>query len=289
MDRIWQSIWDRHGPRYSWAMLTVVFVPLLTTFLIVSFAVVAVNESGAYLEACVVTAALVAVNVFVVILPRGRLFRSVQQWAAGGDIDRGQALRDTYRWTRAAGARALWFLPVWTAALLGIVAAIPGAGGSRLVQYAIVGAALGFGMALIGTHTSLQGALRPVRVALAGDTAIGDDLPRPEPTFAVWLNLAMVGSFFTFAVGGALLAVVWGPISGTPVLFAVIGCVWACLGASITSGGIIAPSLRPIRDLDEATRRVAAGDYSQRLPVVQDDDLGALAASFNRMQAGLAE
>src|SRR6185295_1361711 len=27
----------------------------------------------------------------------------------------------------------------------------------------------------------------------------------------------------------------------------------------------------------------------QRLPVVQDDDLGALAASFNRMQAGLAE
>ena len=31
------------------------------------------------------------------------------------------------------------------------------------------------------------------------------------------------------------------------------------------------------------------GTISQRLPVVQDDDLGALAASFNRMQAGLAE
>jgi adenylate cyclase len=47
--------------------------------------------------------------------------------------------------------------------------------------------------------------------------------------------------------------------------------------------------LRTIRDLAEGTQRVAAGDYSQRLPVVQDDDLGALAASFNRMQAGLAE
>lgn len=34
---------------------------------------------------------------------------------------------------------------------------------------------------------------------------------------------------------------------------------------------------------------VTASDYSQRLPVVQDDDLGALSASFNRMQAGLAE
>ena len=52
---------------------------------------------------------------------------------------------------------------------------------------------------------------------------------------------------------------------------------------------MLSPSLRPIRDLAEATDRVAAGDYSQRLPVVQDDDLGALVASFNRMQAGLAE
>ena len=45
----------------------------------------------------------------------------------------------------------------------------------------------------------------------------------------------------------------------------------------------------PIRDLAEGTERVAAGDYSQRLPVVQDDNLGALAGSFNGMQAGLAE
>jgi class 3 adenylate cyclase len=57
----------------------------------------------------------------------------------------------------------------------------------------------------------------------------------------------------------------------------------------VSVGAIFAPSLRPIRDLAEGTKRVAAGDYSRRLPVVQDDDLGALAASFNRMQAGLAE
>jgi adenylate cyclase len=52
---------------------------------------------------------------------------------------------------------------------------------------------------------------------------------------------------------------------------------------------VFSMSLRPIRDLTEATVRVGAGDYGQRVPVVQDDDLGALAASFNRMQAGLAE
>jgi class 3 adenylate cyclase len=57
----------------------------------------------------------------------------------------------------------------------------------------------------------------------------------------------------------------------------------------IAVGAAFSLSLQPIRDLAEGTERVAAGDNSQRLPVVQDDDLGALAASFNRMQAGLAE
>ena len=47
--------------------------------------------------------------------------------------------------------------------------------------------------------------------------------------------------------------------------------------------------MQPIRDLAAGAERVAAGDYGRRLPVVQDDDLGALAASFNRMQSGLAE
>jgi len=66
--------------------------------------------------------------------------------------------------------------------------------------------------------------------------------------------------------------------------------VWLTLAFAVNTVSIsFAPSLRPVRDLAEGTERVAAGDYSQRLPVVQDDDLGALAASFNRMQAGLAE
>ena len=71
--------------------------------------------------------------------------------------------------------------------------------------------------------------------------------------------------------------------------FVIAGALTIFLAVPTTVGAVFAPSLRPIRDLAEGTERVAAGDYSQRLPVVQDDDLGALAASFNRMQAGLAE
>ena len=45
----------------------------------------------------------------------------------------------------------------------------------------------------------------------------------------------------------------------------------------------------PIVDLHAATERVAAGDFSARVPVISGDETGALSASFNRMVAGLAE
>ena len=100
----------------------------------------------------------------------------------------------------------------------------------------------------------------------------------------------MLAAMFSFAVTGALLAAVSDRTSEVPVLTVVIGAALTFgLGVPIVVGVAFSPLLRPIRDLAEGTERVAAGDYSQRLPVVQDDDLGALAASFNRMQAGLAE
>jgi class 3 adenylate cyclase len=143
---------------------------------------------------------------------------------------------------------------------------------------------------LIGVHSLVEGMLRPVRVALVGDTGIGDSLPRSRPTFAAWTSLSVLAVAFTFAVGGAMLAAVFERAGGGPVLWVVIGCGLSLFFAvPLTVGLNFSPSLRPIRDLAAGTERVAAGDYSQRLPVVQDDDLGALAASFNRMQAGLAE
>ncbi len=47
--------------------------------------------------------------------------------------------------------------------------------------------------------------------------------------------------------------------------------------------------LRPIGDLQEATERVAEGDYDVKVPVTTGDELGELAASFNEMASGLAE
>ena len=46
--------------------------------------------------------------------------------------------------------------------------------------------------------------------------------------------------------------------------------------------------MRPIRDLTEGANRVAAGDYSQRLPY-STTTTSESSATFNRMQQGLAE
>jgi class 3 adenylate cyclase len=100
----------------------------------------------------------------------------------------------------------------------------------------------------------------------------------------------MLGVAFAFAVVAAMVTAVFDRANHIPAFWVVIGFgLTLGFGVPITVFASFSPALKPIRDLAEGTKRVADGDYSQRLPVVQDDDLGALAASFNRMQAGLAE
>jgi class 3 adenylate cyclase len=176
-------------------------------------------------------------------------------------------------------------------ALLSVIAgALAGAAESRLIQYGILGVCMGIALGLSSVHNVVEAAVRPVRVAIAGDTGTGDSLPRSHPSFAAWSNAFVVSVVFIFAVDGAMLAAIFSRALVEPALFIAIGVAMAVVfGVPFTVGLGFSPSLAPLRDLAAGTERVGAGDYSRRLPVVQDDDLGALAASFNRMQAGLAE
>ncbi len=290
MDRIWQWTWDRYGPRYSWAIYAVTFCVMLPIYLASSLVVVAYEESSHYIEAVAVTVVCVPVLVYVLVLPGVGPLRLAERWAAGHDVDRATALTDTYTYVRGAVARGVAGSAVPSAALLVVVGAIAGATASRLVQYAILGAFFGAAVQMPAVHSFWEGALRPARVAIAGDKGIGDSLPRPRPTFSAWSNVTMLSVAFVYALSGAMLAAVFDRASEVPVLAVGIGCALTLgFALPITVGASLSPSLQPIRDLAHGTERVAAGDYTQRLPVVQDDDLGALAASFNRMQAGLAE
>ncbi len=290
MDRIWQWAWDRHGPRYSWAAYVVTFALILPVYLLPSFVVVAAEESDHYVQAAAVTVIAVLVLVYVMLLPGQGPSRLFERWVAGQEVDRERALEATYTWARGVVARTLGGHAVGVALLLVLVGAIAGASASRLVQYGILGAAFGTAVQLIAVHSISEAVQRPARVAIAGDTGIGDSLPRSRPTFAAWSNACILATAFSFAVGGVMLGAVFDSAAPLPVLAVVLGgAATLGYGVPITVGAAFSPSLQPVRDLAAGTKRVAAGDYSQRLPVVQDDDLGALAASFNRMQAGLAE
>src|SRR6478752_2057869 len=98
------------------------------------------------------------------------------------------------------------------------------AAGSRRIQDGILGAVLGAGIQLISVHSFVEAALRPARVAIAGDTGIGDSLPRARPTFVAWSDMSMLAAVFTFGVAGAWVAAVFERVSEVPVLTVVIGC-----------------------------------------------------------------
>ena len=193
-------------------------------------------------------------------------------------------------------ARAVAVTAVWVAPLLSpsLSAAIAGATGSRLVQYGLLGAAYGARRPAGRLYTAsrkeqcgLSGSPWPVTRRLATRYPVR---VRASPRGRTFLVL---GVAFVFAVVGGMLASSSDRVERMRTPFSSPPSAGSALtigfGVPITAGLAFAPSLRPIRDLAEGTRRVAAGDYSRRLPVVQDDDLGALAASFNTMQAGLAQ
>jgi class 3 adenylate cyclase len=263
---------------------------MLAVYVPLSLLVVAFEGSGTYLEAAAVTVAAIPVLGCIVVLPGRRRILLAQRWAAGDEVDRVAALEGTYQYARTVVFRAVWVTGVWAAVVAGLVGALAGATGLRLVQYSIYGAVFGTGVQLIAYHSIMESALRPPRVALIGDTGIGDSLPRSRPTFVARSNLSMVAVAFVFTVMGASLGAVVDRARDVPILTVVIGFALALgLAVPISVGMGFSPSMQPIRDLAAGAERVAAGDYGQRLPVAQDDDLGALAASFNRMQSGLAE
>ena len=291
MDRIWQWAWDRYKSRFLLAFSVLGYPFLFFIYVFASFVVVALEKSSRYVEAAGVTAAAVVVLMCLLVLPGRRHFRPIERWAAGEEVDRATALEGTYIWARATIPRAV------------VGTAVVGRGSvgrgrcdrrsdrraaSRSTQSSAQ--SLGTAVQLISIHSYVEAALRPARVAITGDAAIGDSLPRSHPTFARWSNVSVLAAVFTFAMAGAWLAAVFDRVEEMPVLsFVLAAAMTLCFAVPMTVGAAFSLSLQPIRDLAAGTERVAAGDYSQRLPVVQDDDLGALTASFNRMQAGLAE
>jgi class 3 adenylate cyclase len=289
IDRLWQWAWDRHGTRYSWAVFALSYVVLLPIWQ-APLIIMVFEGSDGFLVAAGIAAVAEVVALWVIVQPGFTTWRLIERRASGDRVDRLEALESTYTYARAAVIRSAVVYAFLGGLLYVVVGVIAGAATARLIQYGIIGTTLFVAIDLIAIHPYIEAFMRPVRVAISANSGIGDTLPRSRPTFATWSNVSILATAWVFALAGAGFAHVIDPAGNHPASIMVIATAMTLFYAvPITVGVGFAPSLRPIRDLGEGTERVAAGDYSQRLPVVHDDDLGALAASFNRMQAGLAE
>ena len=67
----------------------------------------------------------------------------------------------------------------------------------------------------------------------------------------------------------------------------VIAIVAAAVASVVASIALSSRVSQPIGRLADASRRIASGRYAERVPVASDDEIGALADSFNTMAASL--
>lgn len=291
MDAFWHWSLRRFGPRFPWVLFVVLYLTLLANIAVGVFLILWFEGSDRYLISLALAALTAFVPPAISVLPgSAAVWGSIRRWITTADDESvGNALPSTYEFTRGVVRRTVIAWPIVYAATGGVVSLIAGAVPGRVVQWVVMAAALGASQALTGMHFWIEASVRPLRRAIAGDSNAGDHLPRSRPKFGTWLGIAFLALLGTFTMSGALLGSVVGvdESPGWSLAIAFVMVVFFAMPQSV--GMILNPSLQPLHDLSEGTRRVAAGDFSQRLAVEQDDDLGALAASFNRMQAGLAE
>ncbi|WP_436795628.1 adenylate/guanylate cyclase domain-containing protein [Actinospongicola halichondriae] len=298
MDALWGLCWSRFGSRYSWAVLVVLALTVLVGVAVPMYVLVLLAEGDAvvaYGTSKAVVVALVAGTLasvlapWAAILPGSSAWRDVERWAAGAeDVSATAALAGTYRFARQMFRRGL----LTSAPVFGLVGLVPltlvlGDTG-RVAQWTVIAVVVGILIVVTGGHFWTEAAMRPARLALAEGNDVGDQFPKSSPTFGTWSTIVIMTQVVWMSMTAAFLAGVAGvaehPIRALPIALGAAG-----LSASVTGFSVIRPGLAPLRDLAAATGRVEAGDFTQRLPVVQDNDLGVLSASFNRMQTGLAE
>jgi signal transduction histidine kinase len=122
----------------------------------------------------------------------------------------------------------------------------------------------------------------------AGDS-LGDLLPQSDIQggLAIKVNGITVGTIVTrqptFGANSAETAFL-NRVKEIYILGGIVVIALALLLAFLLSRTLT----RPIRELTAATRAVSAGQLTQEVPVRSRDELGELAASFNRMNAELA-
>lgn len=125
-------------------------------------------------------------------------------------------------------------------------------------------------------------------VALVGTITFLVAVSVIAPTLFGRLMGGVMGPEHVMTMGEMMEAVsrVFGQTLLYSLLVAAVAAAATAVAASLFTARRIA---RPIGRMLEATRRISAGRYGERVPPAEDDELGALSESFNAMAAALEE
>ena len=95
-----------------------------------------------------------------------------------------------------------------------------------------------------------------------------------------------LGVVIVAAVGVTVVVIALGTRTGIPIWVRSVGAVVLALAmVQFLARGMTSP----LREMASAAQAMAKGDYSRRVTATSKDEVGRLAASFNRMAADLAE
>jgi len=288
-----RQLLGRLGARYPRVMLAALFqlefvVVLVGVWLLDLYVEL---SPGQFWRILAVTEAAVAIEIAAALWVAFRLLRPADPWLRG---ERTPA-------TALAAWRALAGLPLdlirYARGLPVALNIVPIAvylaieiGGpfvpSVLVLAAGAGVVVSYSMFL--RFFGVELALRPVLEQVSCDLPDGSDLGRATVPLRYRL---LVGLPVINVITG--VAVV-GLATDNPSLRTLGVGVLVALGVAFTislelSLLLLRSIVGPIQDLQAGTDRVAAGDFSVRVPVLGSDETGRLAGSFNQMVAGLQE
>lgn len=292
MDRFANWLWRRYRHNYFAAVAS-----LLTLFVSTSIASMAVYgacliervPSGDSMRVVGVNVVAQSFTGLLLYTSSLRRQRPVRLWARGESDDYLAAWNAAIEFPTVLAIRMGWFMFLVDHTIVLLYAnSVIHFDAAQLIAINLLVVPLEFAAMLIGA-LGCRLLTTPVATELHAFLPAGAVPERHELSAQQRLGTAVFLAGYAAAVGtgGAALLIL-----DQDRRFAYVGLTAFAITAYITGLVYVAairPTIGPLRDLREATDRVAAGDYTQQLPVVSADEFGDIAVGFNNMQRGLLE
>ncbi len=246
---------------------------------------------GKFVKLAVIALALTGASISVAMWRVFRRVRPIEEWIAGKrDPD-----HTAEAWHAAVGLpmqvirRDMW-LPLLCVALPGAIAAVAILNLTWSAFLPIyLGALVAISYSGVLHYFAIESGMRPVLIEI--NKAGGPPLSAGAPTLSLRLKLLGALPLINIITGLVVAALgSEGQGGGNSLGFDVLIATTVAFTISFELTVLLSRSiLRPVADLQRATRSVREGNYDELVPITTADELGQLGVAFNQMVTGLSE